>query len=185
MKFKKVLSLALGAIMALSVSVTALAATYPDEAVQSNLYGQFYKEGETAVSMVQLGVVNEKAKYVYDELEDTYDLYIPITGFYVNMVIASGDGYLKTVNFTYTDDNATEYAITGTVVDDESSVGVTDLSEKRGTLVFEDMPAVCYEGLQTSTVTTTVDYDIVLFGMESHRNSTADFTLSTTYSAYN
>lgn len=93
MKFKKVLSLALGAIMALSVSVTALAAD------TTQYYGVFYKDGSTDVSMTTnaLGQYNGKTITV-DEVNGiitmpvySFDITVPVLGTYTGYLTSITD----------------------------------------------------------------------------------------------
>lgn len=176
MKFKKLISLAVGAAMVLSMSVSAFAVTYPASAEDSGLYGQFYKAAsgkQDQVSMVQKALVNETAKYVYDEYEDTYDLYFATEGFDMTMGLISGSGYMTSVDVTVGNNT-----YSGTVTEDAGT------AVHEGTLAIMGVSSSDYAALKSAKNAAAVGYEVKIIGDYSHSDSDALFKLETTYTAY-
>lgn len=161
MKFKKVLSLALGAIMALSVSVTALAAD------TTQYYGVFYKDGSTDVSMTT-NVLGQYDGHTITIDEDAQTITMPVYEF--KILIFNG-GLTSITDVDSTDGVSVSFDGTNIVVNlcDEDEMG-SDEYNSDNALTIDDLK----NGAK-------IDCDITYWSMyEGHTTSdTVDFGLST------
>ena len=90
-KFKKLVSLALGAAMALSMNAFAFASEFES----GSTYVALYKDGsKTEVSMSQKSI--DGAATLIDESDEDFTIRIPIVEFSHTQMLITGKGYLKT-----------------------------------------------------------------------------------------
>lgn len=171
MKIKRLLSLAVGAVMALSMSVSAFA-------TETGKYAQFYKTNGTDVSMVQLAVDNKTATVTEDG--DAYDITFDVSEFTISRTIpgtsitVSGSGYLTGLELKDEDGNVIAFS-SSDLVDDHS-----------GTITIEDIPRLDYILLEDGAkYTVKVYYEVsITEGEYTHTNADALFTLSDSYNEY-
>lgn len=171
MKIKRLLSLAVGAVMALSMSVSAFA-------TETGKYAQFYKTNGTDVSMVQLAVDNKTATVTEDG--DEYDITFDVSEFTINRTIpgtsitVSGSGYLTGLELKDEDGNIIAVS-SSDIVDDHS-----------GTITIENVPVEYYYSLENGAkYTVKVYYEVsITEGEYTHTNADALFTLSDSYNEY-
>ncbi len=170
MKIKRLLSLAVGAVMALSMSVSAFA-------TETGKYAQFYKTNGTDVSMVQLAVDNKTATVTEDG--DAYDITFDVSEFTISRTIpgtsitVSGSGYLTGLSFVGLDGKT--ITTTAKLEDDHS-----------GTITIENVSEEDYDLLESGEkYTVQVDYEVsITEGEYTHTNADALFTLSNSYNEY-
>lgn len=171
MKIKRLLSLAVGAVMALSMSVSAFA-------TETGKYAQFYKTNGTDVSMVQLAVDNKTATVTEDG--NAYDITFDVSEFTISRTIpgtsitVSGSGYLTGLELK--DEEGNIIAVSSSNLADDHS----------GTITIENVPEEDYDLLVSGEkYTVQVGYKVsITSGDYTHTNADALFTLSDSYNEY-
>lgn len=165
-KLKKLVSLALGAAMALSMNVFAFASDF----VSGSTYVAFYKDGSTTdVSMSQKSV--DGAATLISQTSTDFTIRVPIVEFTHTQVFITGKGYLKTYEGSQGTFNT---VITGTNASGYET-GYIDIT----------LPISMYDAVDTSEKEDgTVTPEVKIIGIPISMPGDVDLYLTSSYVSY-